>query len=957
MQSQRETEADFEQRWNSLKPNTNSRQPAINNLAFPILEHFNGDELGRELDEVLTVMETSQGLSFEYVWEATKEDHFEEHSHPDSDAIVNYNSLFFPVPVDVFPKSVSELGPGKPDLANREEASPVQEVVPVFDSHSASVTNEYYIRLEEQGDGKLDFDSCSDHKEWREENLQFIALNDLGNAGASKNNNCSAVSDKSSVPKYLYVSGRPDFSLHKTVNNVHLSDNRSIDLALSDLTKQNDGHDHKSSLTGSKTNILTKGGQNVFDTNTLLLDSISDPNLALDLEQLSDNFIFLQEKNLLSDHPKLLPSNVGSKNIFEHASNLVIELTLAELDTSFLNFSGEVLTGKTENAQLTDLAQLGLIDQLGSTTAHDEFLQELPTEPRLSGKELDSTASDKLRDPAENFAKIDTRRPLTDAESIDLYRSFDHVSTDEVHDDVIFNDQVCSEPVSSIKAKKSGEHVNGDLHIAFLAKTSASVDSTSQDSLLDDSASNCTQSLVPSVGTPDSLDVQNILESDESHKFVPSDKPADSGYETENLESPEWTSHVVNGSSSHSVPSSEVSSSIAPVIILSEVGQNNLEENNAELDDKSLKSTNGGNNSYRDSAYFSDNDSESEKKLDVAEIKAIENESTSEEREGSEETTRSFPRKVLVPGKWVSNLSLSSDHSEQTLPVPSVDDSTSENDEEIVNPFGPSEVFCSVNSIKEMPFLSHTEGQKLKEPDMEGKYLGKLDASGLLDLSEDGMDADKEDENSDDSEAFNLHSFSSDREDDTIHPVPVVHMETDDRKNLKSLIKARTPTSDKQEKKSRKVVSFFDNVTIYLFDQETPTKELGSRAVDASNQMSSNSSPVSPPAPGYRFANSESSTDEEGGGFEWDDDFTSPEPAFISKPVTNQVGAKLSVNPSKYFSPPLPPRSPDQSWTHAPAPFYSRFSISPANMANFSLTHLTDSDIEQGGNSRDGPKE
>ncbi|XP_075686375.1 serine/threonine-protein kinase LMTK2 [Rhinoderma darwinii] len=966
MQSQRETEVDFEQRWNSLKPNPNTRQPAVNNLAFPILEHFNCDELGRELDEVLTVTETSQGLSFEYVWEAAKEDHFEEHSHSDSDTTVNYNSIFFPVPVDVFPKSISELGQGKPEQAGREDALSVPEVVPVFDSHNASVSNEYYIRLEEQGESRLDFDSRSDHKERKDENLQFIALTDLRSAGASKNNNCSTVSDKSIFPEYLYVSGRPDFPLHKTVNNVDLSDNRSVDMSFSDLTKQNDD---ESRLTGSKTDFL-KGGQHLFDTNTFLLNSISDSSLGLvELEELSDNFFFLQEKNLLSDHAKALQSDVGSKNIFENASSLDIELTLADLDTSFLNFSGEVLTGKQENTQITDLAQLSLIEQAGSATQED-FLQEFFTEPQLSGKELDSTARDIRRDQAGDIVKIDTvesRLPIAGTECVDLYRSFDCVGADKVHEDVACNDQVCPEPAherSAIDAEKSGEHVNGDHNIiSILANTSASLDSSSQDSLLDDSVSNCTQSLVPSVGTPDSLeslDVHNILEGDEPHQFIPSDKPADSGYETENLESPEWTSHV-NGSSNHSVTDSVATSFSTPVIIISEVGENNIDVEEGELDIKSKKSTNGGNNSYRDSAYFSDNDSESEKKLDVSEIKAIENDGASlpsEEREVLEETTRSFPRKILVPSKWVADLSVNSDHSDPTLPV---DGSTSDNDEEIVNPFGPSEVFCSVNAIKDLPFLSHNEGQKLKEPDMEGKYLGKLDSSGLLDLSEDGMDADEEDENSDDSDddirAFNLHSFSSDSEDDTVHPVPVVHMETDDGKHLKSLIKLRKPASDKYEKRSGKAVTFFDDVTIYLFDQETPTKELGSRAVDTNSQMSSNSSPVSPSAPGYRFANSESSTDDEGGGFEWDDDFTSPEPTFISKPAAIPVGSKLSINPSKYFSPPPPPRSPDQSWTRAPAPFYSRFSIAPANIANFSLTHLTDSDIEQGGSSEDGEKD
>lgn len=82
-----------------------------------------------------------------------------------------------------------------------------------------------------------------------------------------------------------------------------------------------------------------------------------------------------------------------------------------------------------------------------------------------------------------------------------------------------------------------------------------------------------------------------------------------------------------------------------------------------------------------------------------------------------------------------------------------------------------------------------------------------------------------------------------------------------------------------------------------------------------------------------------------GGGFEWDDDF-SPDP-FMSKTTSNLLSSKPSLQTSKYFSPPPPPRSAEQSWPHTPP--YSRFSISPANIASFSLTHLTDSDIEQGG--------
>ncbi|KAJ7305876.1 hypothetical protein JRQ81_010242 [Phrynocephalus forsythii] len=253
--------------------------------------------------------------------------------------------------------------------------------------------------------------------------------------------------------------------------------------------------------------------------------------------------------------------------------------------------------------------------------------------------------------------------------------------------------------------------------------------------------------------------------------------------------------------------------------------------------------------------------------------------------------------------------------------------------------------------------LCHLEGHKLKEPDVEGKYLGKLAVSGRLDLSLDGDDADEEDENSDDSEddlrTFHLHGLSSDSDEDIVHQVPVIITDQDDGRHLRSLLKLpkqleQSSHPESFQKNERKAVTFFDDVTIYLFDQETPTKELSHRTAE-SNHSDSNS--ALPPASGLsylnKFTNSESSTDEEGGGFEWDDDFPSPEPSFLSKAAKSLLSSKPSLQTSKYFSPPPPPRSPEQNWSH-PLP-YSRFSISPANMASFSLTHLTDSDIEQGG--------
>ncbi|KAM4632232.1 serine/threonine-protein kinase LMTK2 isoform 2-T2 [Discoglossus pictus] len=1063
MQSQRESEVDFEQRWNSLKPNTSNRQASANNLAFPILEHFNGDEISREMDEVLTVTETSQGLSFEYVWEAAKEDHFEERSHTDSDTAVNYNSIFFPVPINVFQKS--ELGQGQQEHS-RDDALSVPEVVPVFDAHNVAVANEYYIQLEEQGESRLDFDHGMDkHREPKNGNFQFIALSDLKPTGPIKEKYFGlGEPEYITTPEYLHVSSHADFPFHSAVNFDH-SDNLPSGKSLNDFSGKSGipaEHEHcvlfaglDSCETHSNGHPFEEGLKHSFGTENFILGNLPESVGIPSLDELSENFLFLKEKNLLSDslfnkdnlYEQPTEDKAKSENMFakSHRNSLEYELKLAELNSSFHVKSSSSVDQLTEYEKNIDM--FGLSQTFSSPTlVEDHVLDPFKHLPVTS----DVPANDKV---SENLSDINTKNKgqvgedgmkdrsvnsvshISVDESIDLYRAFDSEVNIVQHKEIIDRAQnqreypVSTDKFSVVDPERPSIGFNRELPSDQVIVT-ANSDSASQDSLLDDTLSNFTQSLIPSIGTPDSLDsldVQNVLESLETegpHTFVQSDKPADSGYETENLESPEWTSHTNSPSSNTLTETADKAAPVLtmPVIIISEVGEEDLGVSD-DCEMNTQKSTNGNQNSYRDSAYFSDNDSEPEKKLeflkdmsilptslstidptpkspekDILSEKSFENAEKINEnnlvdmedtnfthspcKEEDDVPTSPLDPKEHNSTQWNETNSQSSENDEEIndhsptdgpidnrAPEKDADLVLLDDEEEIINPFGPSEVFCSKDTIKEIPFMSHNEGQKLKEPDMEGKYLGKLDSSGLLDLSEDGMDADEEDENSDDSDddirAFNLHSFSSDSDDEVIHPVPVVHIEKDDGKNLKSLIKAtKFGSSNKllsSDKKARKAVSFFDDVTVYMFDQETPTKDLGSRAVD-SNRVSSSSSPVSPSTPSYRFTNSESSTDEEGmstdeegGGFEWDDDFSSSEPSFLTKPAANLINSKLSINPSKYFSPPPPSRSPDQNWTHSSS--YSRFSISPANIASFSLTHLTDSDIEQGGSSEDGEKD
>lgn len=132
-------EEEFEQRWRALRPRGGGAgEPGAGGLAlggagelatassFPLLEQFSGEGFHADSDDVLTVTETSCGLNFECKWEAGQgADAFS----PPGDAL----SLGCPAPLQE-PCAPEGAPPG---------------VVPVLSAHSPSVGSEYFIRLEE----------------------------------------------------------------------------------------------------------------------------------------------------------------------------------------------------------------------------------------------------------------------------------------------------------------------------------------------------------------------------------------------------------------------------------------------------------------------------------------------------------------------------------------------------------------------------------------------------------------------------------------------------------------------------------------------------------------------------------------------------------------------------------------------------------------------------------------
>ncbi|MEQ2167780.1 hypothetical protein GOODEAATRI_007535 [Goodea atripinnis] len=1083
MQGQKDMEEDFEQRWDALKPNPTTRQ-TVSHSSFPILDQFADDALRQEIDEVLTITETSKGLSFEYVWEAAKHNHYDStHGRSGMDTTLNYQSMFFPVSrEDIqahFPDATPRVGgaeSGNPPLG-------IPGIVPVFDSQKSSNGNEYYIQLEEQGES-ADGDAGNEEPDtgFTSSQKDFVILQDvrLDESSTDADFFHQSIDSKDS---YL-----PDSHIWSSLEN-------DSPCHMNIFTEEGSKHEDSPSWSQNFLELPQRCGNPFLDVAVEVQEVNLNPSYfleeearplpfamegerksadvkrLLDTEKLADNFVFLREQNLMKEdsgfmNPQqnfLLPGNVHEpEEAFKMNSwdNLETLDGLNKTDTHLQTANSS--TADFLDSPSTNLGQFLLENEtlVPSITvvAHDNTDSQMPVRNGSSTEDLTALqTSDKAVDSG--FSSTSERfEPITNIMSSHIPFFSDCATTDSLSTDAKISSLADDPEVSNTIGSKMPESLqiqtiaseNGqnedltsndplseliedaDLDLeanlsdqeesfletnghplvrASLLVSGPSLDQISQDSLLEDSMSTTVLTIDNSSETPDSLnslDIHRLAEQAEElnaqvsqNKLQPPYKISDSGYETENLESPEWNSQpnvadcspVKNGiSTSNEEDSEELAIStnlVAPKIVISEAegmlearSVNPSEDQQPDHGAPAEEPPTGSN--YRDSAYFSDNEPEPEKKAEestagsATEITWMRSsESPTREVYKEKDIDALFSQQessaLVEPDAEDLLLDITSDIKEQLR---------SEVAETLVSPSGEEtkpqilqgsfpETLSPLEDLESSPLPSDTsskarlegavhakltrtyahDGHKIKEPDVEGRYLSRRDS---LEGQEDGVDADEEDENSEDSDddmrAYQLHSSSSDSEDETIHVVPVIVSDDTSSKNLKSLLKPTNLNIEASSspfgvrynaENSRRAVSFFDDVTVYLFDQETPTKELGDHSSGLSSQSPELSSPVSTASYLNRFANSESSTDEEGGGFEWDDDFTSPGPAFLSKIEKDPMCKTVSSTPPSVGHMPQP------SWSSSSA--YSRFAISPANLANFSLTHLTDSDIEQGG--------
>ncbi|XP_070703573.1 serine/threonine-protein kinase LMTK1 [Pempheris klunzingeri] len=232
------------------------------------------------------------------------------------------------------------------------------------------------------------------------------------------------------------------------------------------------------------------------------------------------------------------------------------------------------------------------------------------------------------------------------------------------------------------------------------------------------------------------------------------------------------------------------------------------------------------------------------------------------------------------------------------------------------------------------------------------------DVRAPLEEAEDEDDSD-DSESDEELRTYNIQDEDSEESEEDFSTVPVVVSDCSRARHLRSLLKMPTLLTqsfcDELERK-KKAVSFFDDVTVFLFDQESPTGELAdyafSSGTDCSGQETSEEKtsdhqlqhdPEHEAQSCETFCVSEEidgNNSEEGGGYEWEDDLS------------------FEPHPSSLNTIPEPQSSPTSTSNSPEAPKPAAVALNRFMVSRFSITHVSDPHMGSAtGNSEDSPKD
>ncbi|XP_036853195.2 serine/threonine-protein kinase LMTK1 isoform X4 [Manis javanica] len=928
-----EAEEEFERRWRSLRPGRGGAgpRPGAGGLAlggagelaavssFPLLEQFAGDGFHADGDDVLTVTETSHGLNFEYKWEAG-------------------------CGAEAFLPPGGALSPGhevrRPELCGPDSAPP--GVVPVLSAHSPSVGSEYFIRLEEPTPTAGHDPDCagctpsphalapclnngSDHDDDSDGSLApSLAMEPLlGHTSHAEGpgpwGHCDYYPSRSHAQDLLGLPSSPSLGallVEPATEDTDWDGATFCSPFLEDQLGMSSGSCGAPLCLGREAHgeaEVRKATQHRHWSSDMSANDGGDGARG--------------------------PQDAGCCPGLECTLRAAPEAShpLAPEDPREPLLGAKGASSGQEPGRCPGLPQLCPAESLPSATC----LVVLPrTEAAVSGGDSPQ-AEPRLAEEAEGSAGLQLPLPSIPSPS---------------QEGAPLPAEEASAP-SVLPATPTGSRSTATKPTQAL-ETPASKDGDTAEapcSGFTDLATSGWESKVPDVtpalpsqqkqvGTPSSLDSLDVPHSagDGCEVFnllaagPPSGQPRalDSGYDTENYESPEF---VLKDAHEPSDPGAPEEESLGP--------------------ETRLCTSPGGlceKNPYRDSAYFSDLDMEPEptacpeEKQGVVPGPGPEQDPVCSQSCGLQ-ATRSFPEPGAVEaplphpllGDYCPEPRACPPWSQgpaQVSPMPSPGRSKMF----LLTPVPRSSESCLLE-LQEAPEL--LPGSALQErtggtgaprapllpapPGLPTALEGRLEEE---DGSEDSDESDEE------LRCYSVQEPGEDSEEEA-PPVPVVVAESQSARHLRSLLKMPSPLSDafcEDLERKKKAVSFFDDVTVYLFDQESPAREPGEPflSVKDSPPLFLASSPGSPSAPGRpRPADRPRDGSAAGeGGFGWDDSFA-PTPA--SEP-----------------GPPAPAASPEPA-----ARGSSRFTVSPAPGSRFSITHVSDSEARHVGGAGGSCKE
>ncbi|NXB31677.1 LMTK1 kinase, partial [Eulacestoma nigropectus] len=896
-----EAEEDFEKRWNSMKPNGSAsgshHGPELS--SFPLLEQFSADGFPSDGDDILTVMETSHGLNFEYKWEHTKTEHFQAplgSLSPSSAA--RYHDLYYPattagLSLGVSPSCYECKASGCPGV-------PAPGVVPILGAHSPSLGSEYYIRIEGPGEGgaELDYAMCT--------------YSPAGERGALRPPGCWRAQGGRSGGTYD-SDGSPTVSL-------------SMEPLL--------GHAP-----------AAEGSWECAEYYPYPCPGQEPRGYEPSPGHGAEGYLLAEEPPQPGSQDWPVPA--FQPGVFADPLGVSPSGNCAYSPPGYGGTAGP--SGAPPDCVALELGE----DSPPSAPHPPDGAQpapepaEAPVPAEAAAESGACAASDADRTPDKTFS------------------SSSFPSVDEG------SDEDTAELTSGVFTDFSGEYTERA------------------------EAAPALRSLQKQVGTPDSLESLDIPSTASSCEvlspgaFAPAGqaRALDSGYDTENNESPEF---VLKEPHEPREPEAFSQLGKPPPGLPGGEGEPPAPETRlpnapgAELPGRAEKSP------YRDSAYFSDCDAEAERGH------KDEGDSDGSRTPEAEEGPRS-PAQDIGRGEDPLHPPGPPRPDTDTCPPGSVTPKTFLLTPVPVSPGEPSAVrgTCVPEGVPGLGGATVVDKQTVTPTLGLGDLGLPLEGTGVGDApggpstllpggesppglspapaaperreepEEEEEDTEDSDESDEELRCYNIQEQSEESEEEPA-AVPIVVAESQSGRNLRSLLKMPSLLSEafcEDLERKKKAVSFYDDVTIYLFDQESPTRELAEQSfpeptLPSGQPPSPSGQPPasgSPPSPTDRLGASDDSSDgnasEESSGFEWDDDFP-------LMPVKPSLVASLPGTPAEPPAavPALPALVPAQKQV-LPIQF-SRFTVSPAPVSRFSITHVSDSDMDSiGGSSEDGDRE